>query len=63
MEIKLNTDVLSDNNAAAMHNRKQFSNTKTLVINVMSSPGAGKTTLLAAAQSSQGPTRRTRPAP
>ena len=46
MEIKLNTDVLSDNNAAAMHNRKQFSNTKTLVINVMSSPGAGKTTLL-----------------
>ena len=46
MEVKLNTDVLTDNNAAAAHNRAAFSHTQTLVINMMSSPGAGKTTIL-----------------
>ncbi|WLR52936.1 hydrogenase nickel incorporation protein HypB [Bacillus tianshenii] len=46
MKVTLNTDVLSSNNEAAAFNRGQFTNTKTLVINLMSSPGAGKTTLL-----------------
>jgi len=46
MKVTLNTDVLSTNNQAADLNRELFNNTKTLVINVMSSPGAGKTTLL-----------------
>lgn len=46
MKIKLGEDVLTDNNKAAAYNRKQFNDSKTLVINIMSSPGAGKTTLL-----------------
>lgn len=46
MKIKLEADVLKDNNLAAAYNRKRFKNHKTLVINIMSSPGAGKTTLL-----------------
>jgi hydrogenase nickel incorporation protein HypB len=46
MEVKLNTDVLSDNNLAAEHNRNEFKNNNILVINLMSSPGAGKTTIL-----------------
>lgn len=46
MKITLRTDVLTNNNKAAEFNREQFQSTKTLVINLMSSPGAGKTTLL-----------------
>ncbi|QOY35764.1 hydrogenase nickel incorporation protein HypB [Anaerobacillus isosaccharinicus] len=46
MKITLNEDVLVDNNTAAAYLREQFIESKTLVINVMSSPGAGKTTLL-----------------
>lgn len=46
MKVTLNQDVLTDNNSAATFIREQFTETKTLVINVMSSPGAGKTTLL-----------------
>lgn len=46
MKVTLRTDVLTNNNKAAEFNRDLFENTKTLVINVMSSPGAGKTTLL-----------------
>lgn len=46
MKITLRTDVLTNNNIAAEYNRKLFISTKTLVINLMSSPGAGKTTLL-----------------
>lgn len=46
MKIKLEKDVLSDNNKAADYNREKFKDSKTLVINLMSSPGAGKTTLL-----------------
>jgi hydrogenase nickel incorporation protein HypB len=46
MKVALRTDVLTNNNKAAEFNRELFSNTKTLVINLMSSPGAGKTTLL-----------------
>lgn len=46
MKIKLEKDVLSDNNMAADYNRDKFLDSKTLVINLMSSPGAGKTTLL-----------------
>ncbi len=46
MRIKLDKDVLTDNNLAADFNRNEFKNNKTLVINLMSSPGAGKTTLL-----------------
>lgn len=46
MKVQLNTSVLTNNNVAAQFNREQFNNTKTLVINMMSSPGAGKTTLL-----------------
>ncbi|MEH7251211.1 hydrogenase nickel incorporation protein HypB [Neobacillus niacini] len=46
MKVALRTDVLTNNNKAAGFNRELFTNTKTLVINLMSSPGAGKTTLL-----------------
>lgn len=46
MRIKLDKDVLTDNNLAADFNRNKFKKAKTLVINLMSSPGAGKTTLL-----------------
>ena len=46
MKVALRTDVLTNNNKAAEFNRELFTNTKTLVINMMSSPGAGKTTLL-----------------
>ncbi len=46
MRIKLEKDVLTDNNLAADYNRELFKDNKTLVINLMSSPGAGKTTLL-----------------
>lgn len=46
MKIKLEADVLMDNNLAAAYNRETFKTNKTFVINIMSSPGAGKTTLL-----------------
>lgn len=46
MKIKLQEDVLKDQNLAAAFNRETFKKTHTLVINLMSSPGAGKTTLL-----------------
>ena len=46
LKVTLNTDVLTNNNVAADYNRDLFDKTKTLVINMMSSPGAGKTTLL-----------------
>lgn len=46
MKVTLRTDVLTNNNKAAEFNRDLFETTKTLVINLMSSPGAGKTTLL-----------------
>ena len=46
MKIALNTNVLTNNNMAAQFNRDLFQDSKTLVINMMSSPGAGKTTLL-----------------
>ncbi|MCM3766677.1 hydrogenase nickel incorporation protein HypB [Neobacillus niacini] len=46
MKVTLRTDVLTNNNRAAEFNRDLFQTTKTLVINLMSSPGAGKTTLL-----------------
>ncbi|MEH7441577.1 hydrogenase nickel incorporation protein HypB [Bacillus sp. JJ1122] len=46
MKITLRTDVLTNNNIAAEYNRNLFMSTKTLVINLMSSPGAGKTTIL-----------------
>ncbi|WML40260.1 hydrogenase nickel incorporation protein HypB [Neobacillus sp. OS1-2] len=46
MKVTLRTDVLTNNNMAADFNRELFQQTRTLVINLMSSPGAGKTTLL-----------------
>ncbi|MGF3106151.1 hydrogenase nickel incorporation protein HypB [Rossellomorea sp. DUT-2] len=46
MKIKLQEDVLKDQNLAAAFNRETFKKSHTLVINLMSSPGAGKTTLL-----------------
>ncbi|MGM0752588.1 MAG: hydrogenase nickel incorporation protein HypB [Bacillota bacterium] len=46
MKIKLQEDVLKDQNLAAAFNRETFKKNQTLVINLMSSPGAGKTTLL-----------------
>ncbi|SER81800.1 hydrogenase nickel incorporation protein HypB [Salipaludibacillus aurantiacus] len=48
MEINLKEEVLKDQNKAAAFNRKLFQDSRTLVINIMSSPGAGKTTLLEA---------------
>jgi hydrogenase nickel incorporation protein HypB len=46
MKVMVRADVLTNNNIAADFNRELFQKTKTLVINLMSSPGAGKTTLL-----------------
>ncbi len=46
MKIKLQEDVLKDQNLAAAFNREIFKKKHILVINIMSSPGAGKTTLL-----------------
>lgn len=46
MKIKLQEDVLQDQNLVASFNRALFTKHKTLVINLMSSPGSGKTTLL-----------------
>lgn len=46
VKIKLQEDVLKDQNLAAEFNREVFKKNKILVINLMSSPGAGKTTLL-----------------
>lgn len=46
MKIKLQEDVLKNQNLAAAFNREAFQKNNTLVINLMSSPGAGKTTLL-----------------
>lgn len=46
MKIKLQEDVLKDQNLAAAFNRETFKKNHTLAINLMSSPGAGKTTLL-----------------
>lgn len=46
MKIKLQEDVLKNQNSAAKFNRETFTSHDILVINLMSSPGAGKTTLL-----------------
>ncbi len=46
MEIKVNTDIRSLNDKAAMENKQKFDMNGILVINIMSSPGAGKTTIL-----------------
>lgn len=46
MRIILGKDVLSDDERTASINRNNFKKSKTVVINLMSSPGAGKTTLL-----------------
>ena len=46
MKVALNPNVLMNNNMATQFNRELFMNSKTLVINLMSSPEAGKTTLL-----------------
>lgn len=46
MKIKMQEEVLKDQNLSANFNRETFHNSKTLVVNMMSSPGAGKTTLL-----------------
>ena len=46
MKVALNTNGLMNNNMATQFNHELFMSSKTLVINLMSSPGAGKTTLL-----------------
>ncbi|HSO57559.1 MAG TPA: hydrogenase nickel incorporation protein HypB [Paenisporosarcina sp.] len=46
MKINIREDVLKDHNLVAKLNRETFKESKTLVINLMSSPGSGKTTLL-----------------
>lgn len=44
--IKIEQDILSENNKFAFTNRKYFQEKQILALNIMSSPGAGKTTLL-----------------
>lgn len=44
--IRVERDLLARNDALAQRNRQRFSERKTFVINLMSSPGSGKTTLL-----------------
>jgi hydrogenase nickel incorporation protein HypB len=46
VKINIREDVLKDHNLVAKLNRETFTKSKTLVINLMSSPGSGKTTLL-----------------
>ena len=46
MKVALNTNGLMNNNIDAQLNGELFMNSKTLVINLMSSPEAGKATLL-----------------
>ncbi|MFT8872329.1 MAG: hydrogenase nickel incorporation protein HypB [Sporolactobacillus sp.] len=46
MKITLEKNVMDNNDHAAAFNRQLFQQTKTLAINIMSSPGAGKTTIL-----------------
>jgi hydrogenase nickel incorporation protein HypB len=45
-EIKLEQDVLGENDRRAAENRHMFEQAGVFVLNVMSSPGSGKTTLL-----------------
>ena len=45
-EIAVKTDLLHDNDEAALHNREHFVEHGVYVCNIMSAPGAGKTTLL-----------------
>lgn len=44
--IQLETDILGKNKAYAERNRSRFQATRTLALNLVSSPGSGKTTLL-----------------
>jgi hydrogenase nickel incorporation protein HypB len=46
--IKLETDILGENNRIAAHNRHHFAAHGTTALNLVSSPGSGKTTLLCA---------------
>ncbi|MDY7577061.1 hydrogenase nickel incorporation protein HypB [Herbaspirillum sp. RTI4] len=46
--IRLEQDVLGENNRHAAHNREHFSGHGILALNLVSSPGSGKTTLLCA---------------
>lgn len=46
VKITLEKNVMENNDHAAEFNRRLFGKTRTLVINIMSSPGAGKTTIL-----------------
>ena len=44
--IRIERDILSKNDALAADNRRYFARTRTLALNLVSSPGAGKTSLL-----------------
>jgi len=44
--IEVKEDILADNNRVAKSLRQQLSDTKTLLLNLMSSPGSGKTSLI-----------------
>lgn len=46
--IKLETDILGENNRIARHNRQHFGAHGVTALNLVSSPGSGKTTLLCA---------------
>lgn len=46
--IKLETDILGENNRIAAHNRQHFQAHGVTALNLVSSPGSGKTTLLCA---------------
>jgi hydrogenase nickel incorporation protein HypB len=46
--IKLETDILGENNRIAGHNRQHFAGHGVTALNLVSSPGSGKTTLLCA---------------
>jgi len=46
--VSVEQDILSKNNALALHNRQHFNSHGVLALNLVSSPGAGKTSLLVA---------------
>ncbi|MCW2306855.1 hydrogenase nickel incorporation protein HypB [Rhodobium gokarnense] len=47
--VRIEQDIFAKNDAYAADNRRYFARTRTLVLNLVSSPGAGKTTLLVCA--------------
>lgn len=53
--IEVKEEIMADNNQVAQSVRKRLGNTKTLLLNLMSSPGSGKTSLILRTVENLGP--------